>query len=666
MNDEERWSQAPAGYQNDHQVEDAIREAIRPDPVISVWEWADRYRILSTKIAAEAGPYRSERVPFLRGVMDALSPSSDATKIVFMKGAQCGATEAGGNWLGYIMHWQPAPAMVVWPTVDMAKKNSKLRIGELISASPELSRLVDSKSHRDSTNTVLLKEFPGGVLSMTGANSGVGLRSMPARFIFADEIDAYPGDVDGEGDPIALLQNRTTTFGRNAKMFLVSTPTVHGDSRIEREFEVTDQRRYFVPCPHCGGMQWLKFERLKWEWGAPDSVRYVCEHCDEAIDERFKAEMLPAGEWIATAEAKEAGAVGFHLSALYSPLGWFSWAQMAQEWESAQGDAKKLKAFKNTRLGETWHDDAEQVDWERIYERRERWEQGTLPSGVTILTAAVDVQASPARIELYVWGWGEGLESWLIEKRVFYGRASEAKAWVGVEEALNDTWKHASGAELAIDVLGVDTGDQTTDVYAWISKQDQQRVLALKGKAGYDINAPVATPTNIPFGQRRKAIRLRSVHGDVFKAEFYRFLGLSRPEDEEIAKNGFPPGYVHIPDFMDAEVCKQLVSEQRIREKTGRFKWVKKHIANEALDIRTYARAALWCMGVAAWRPDRWRRLREVRALDIPGSIEPAEIVQAEAEQAPPEVVTPPVVRQRQSSGWLSERTGGSSWLRRS
>lgn len=664
MMESPRWSQAEEAYDGDHLIEDALREGVRPDPVISVSEWADRYRILSTKIAAEAGPYRTGRVPFMRGVMDALSPTDPARKIVFMKGAQVGATEVGSNWIGYIIHWQPAPAMVVWPTVDMAKKNSKLRVGELIAASPELSAIVGGKTSKDASNTVLMKEFPGGVLSMTGANSGVGLRSMPARFIFADEVDAYPGDVDGEGDPIALLTNRTTTFGRNAKLFLVSTPTVHGDSRIEREFELTDQRRFFVPCPHCGGMQWLKFQGLRWTWGEPETVVYYCEHCEEPIEERHKAEMLPAGEWMATAEPKEAGAVGFHISALYSPLGWFSWAQMAQEWESAQGDVDKLKAFKNTRLGETWHEATEQVDWERLYERREHWKPGTLPAGVTIVTAAVDVQASPARLEAHVWGWGVGLESWMIEKRVFFGRADDMKTWAGVDEMLTETWTHESGAELAIEVLTVDTGDQTTDVYAWISKQDQQRVLAVKGKAGYDINAPVASPTNIPFGARRKAIRLRSVHGDVFKAEFYRFLGLSKPDETELAANGYPPGYVHIPDFMDSEWCKQAVGEQRIRKKTtGKFEWVKKHIANEALDCRVYARAGLWCMGVAAWKPERWAKLREIRALDSAGPA-PKKQIAGPASQ-PPVEPPPPPPPPRHPTGWLGGR-GGSSWLRRS
>ena len=245
-----RWSESDAAYEGAEEIEGILRSAVRPDPVITVSEWADRYRILSTRLAAEAGPYRTSRTSYLKEIMDALSPGHPARRVVFMKAAQVGATEAGNNWLGYIIHWAPAPVMAVWPTVDTAKKVSQQRIGPLIEDSPELAKLVAPAKQKDSGNTVLAKSFPGGILVMTGANSAVGLRSMPARYLFLDEVDAYSGDVDGEGDPISLAANRTTSFGRSAKTFLISTPLIHGSSRIEREYEMTDQRRFHVPCPH--------------------------------------------------------------------------------------------------------------------------------------------------------------------------------------------------------------------------------------------------------------------------------------------------------------------------------------------------------------------------------------------------------------------------------
>jgi phage terminase large subunit GpA-like protein len=211
-----RWSEPEVKYDGSAFIEDALRNSLRPDPILTVSEWADRFRFLSTKLAAEAGRYRTDRAPYLRGIMDALSPTHPARRVVFMKGAQVGATEAGSNWLGYIIHWSPAPVMAVWPTVEMAKKNSQQRVAPLIEDSPELAKLVAPAKQKDSGNTVLAKSFPGGILIMTGANSAVGLRSMPARYAFLDEVDAYEGDVDGEGDPVGLVKRRTNTFGRSA------------------------------------------------------------------------------------------------------------------------------------------------------------------------------------------------------------------------------------------------------------------------------------------------------------------------------------------------------------------------------------------------------------------------------------------------------------------
>jgi phage terminase large subunit GpA-like protein len=616
MNYQARWSTPDRDYAQAAAVETILRGAMRPDPVLSVSQWADRYRILSTRLAAEAGRYRTDRAPFLRDVMDALSPSHRARRVVFMKAAQVGATEAGNNWLGYIIHWSPAPVMAVWPTVDTAKKVSRQRVEPLIEDCPELAELIAPSKAKDSGNTILSKSFPGGILVMTGANSGVGLRSMPARYAFLDEIDAYPGDVDGEGDPIALVANRTTTFGRSAKMFLVSTPTVHGVSRIEREYEASDQRRYFVPCPHCGGMQWLKFERLRWDRGAPDTVAYICEHCEERIEERHKAMMLPEGQWQPTAAPVDPGCIGFHISGLYSPLGWLSWVDIAREWEAAQGNAAALKSFKNTRLGETWFEESEAVEWQKVYDRREDWKEGTAPRDVTIVTAGIDWQRD--RAELHVWGWGQGLESWALDRHIVYGKPDDPATRSKLDELIDTlTYRHPSGVDMRIEYTAVDTGDQTTSVYEWILTRDQSRTLAVKGKAGFDVNSPVTTPTYVAAGRRKKAIRLRSVMGDVFKAELYRWLAAARPTDEQIETEGFPPGWVHVPGFFDDEWCRQLVSERRVRLKSGRFEWKKEHERNEVLDARNYARAALWVHGVMAWRPERWQREREKRGLNI-------------------------------------------------
>jgi phage terminase large subunit GpA-like protein len=607
-----RWSAAEP-YQNWEDVEAALRRALRPDPELTVSQWADRYRRLTTKGAAEPGPYRTSRTPYLREIMDALSPSHPARRVVFMKAAQIGATEAGNNWLGYIIHWSPAPVMMVQPTVDMAKRASQQRIEPLIEDCPELRNLVPPARARDSGNTILMKQFPGGLLVMTGANSAVGLRSMPARYAFLDEIDAYPGDVDGEGDPVELVANRLQTFGRFGKMFMPSTPTIHGMSRVEREYEASDQRRFFLPCPHCGTFQWLKFERLRWEKGSPETAAYVCEHCEEQIEERHKTELLAAGEWRATATAKNPNTIGFHISGMYSPLGWLSWEDIARKWENAQGLDEKIKEFKNATLGETYVERGEAPDWQRLYDRREHWKPQTLPEGVTLLTAGVDWQRAPDRAEIHVWGWGKGLQSWAVDTQIVYGRPDDAATLRQIEARLDERYEHPSGVSLSIEKVGVDTGDQATTIYSWLLTQDHARILAFKGRQGYDPNTPVSTPTFVTVGKTSRKLPLQMVYVDVFKAETYRYLGLNRPTDEEISKLGWPSGYVHIPDFMDDGWIKQLVAERRIKTLKGKFEWRKTHERNEVLDCRVYARAALWTMGQMGWNDERWDKLREDR-----------------------------------------------------
>jgi phage terminase large subunit GpA-like protein len=235
---------------------------------------------------------------------------------------------------------------------------------------------------RDSGNTILAKEFRGGVLVMTGANSAVGLRSMPVRYLFLDEVDGYPLDVEGEGDAISLAEARTRTFARR-KIFIVSTPTISGASGIEREYEASDQRRYFVPCPHCSHRQWLRFEQLRWDKGQPDTAAYICESCDESIAEHHKTWMLEHGEWRAMISDGTGKTAGFHLSSLYSPVGWRGWRDIAAAWESSvnkeSGSAAAIKTFKNTELGETWVEEGEAPDWQRLVERREDYRIGTVP-----------------------------------------------------------------------------------------------------------------------------------------------------------------------------------------------------------------------------------------------------------------------------------------------
>ncbi|SET88386.1 phage terminase large subunit family protein [Oceanicella actignis] len=591
---------------------------LTPDPWLTVSEWADRHRWLSSRASAEPGRYRTERTPYMRAIMDALSPGHPAQRVVFQKAAQVGATEAGNNWIGFVIHHAPGPMLAVQPTVELAKRNSRQRIDPLIEESPALKERVRPARARDSGNTQLSKDFPGGVLVMTGANSAVGLRSMPARYVFLDEVDAYPASADEEGDPVSLAEARSLTFAHRRKVFLVSTPTIRGVSRIEREYEASDQRRFFVPCPHCGAMQWLRFERLRWEKGRPETAAYTCNACEEPIEEHHKPAMLSLGEWRPTAEPRDARTVGFHLSALYSPPGWKSWADIARDKETAAGSDEAERVFRNTVLGETWIETGDAPDWQRIAERREDWPAGTVPERGLFLTAGADVQKD--RIEVDVWAWGRGLESWLVDHVVIEGGPANPECWDALTELLGRSWRHVGGAELGLARLAIDTGYETAAVYGWARSVGFAQVAPVKGVEGFNRASPVSGPTYVDAtvsGKRlRRGARLWTVAVSTFKAETYRFLRLARPTVEELEEGAaFPPGTVHLPGWVDSEWLKQLVAEQlvTVRNRRGfaRLEWQKLRERNEALDARVYARAAAWIAGADRWGEATWADLEE-------------------------------------------------------
>lgn len=616
-----------AGFDGASALLRAWSRGIRPDPDLTVSEWADRHRWLSSRASAEPGRYRTARTPYMREIMDALSPASPVQRVVFMKAAQVGATEAGNCFIGFVMHHAPGPMLAVQPTVELAKRNSRQRIDPLIEESPELRERIKPARSRDAGNTMLSKEFAGGILIMTGANSAVGLRSTPARYLFLDEVDAYPASADEEGDPVSLAEARSLTFAHRRKALLISTPTIRGLSRIEREFEASDQRRYVVPCPLCGHRQWLRFERLRWDKGRPETAEYHCEGCEKPIAEHHKTAMLAAGEWRATASSSDPHTVGYHLSALYSPIGWLSWARIARAWEAAQGNDEAMRAFRNTILGETWFETGEAPDWQRLADRRETWTPGTVPAGGLFLTAGADVQKD--RIEIDVWAWGRGLESWLIDHIVIEGGPGDPECWQKLTNLLGRTWQHESGQHLTIARLAIDTGYETSAVYAWARQVGFAQVAPVKGLEGFNRASPVTGPTYVDAtigGKRlRRGARLWSVATATFKTETYRFLRQDRPTPEEItAGAAFPAGTVHLPNWADGEWLKQLTAEQLITVKSKRgfskLEWQKLRERNEALDCRVYARAAAWIAGADRWPEARWAELARSLAVETRAS----------------------------------------------
>jgi len=585
----------------------ALMDGLRPEQPLTVSEWADKHRRLSSKASAEPGPWRTSRTPYLREPMDCLSSTSAVQRVVMMFAAQTGKTEAGANWLGYVIDHAPGPMLMVQPTVDMAKRLSKQRLESLINDTPVLAAKIAPARSRDSGNTMFSKEFPGGMMILTGANSATGLRSTPCRYIFCDEIDAFPSDVDGEGDPVSLAEKRATTFARR-KILLTSTPTVKDFSRIEAEYERSDQRRFYVPCPCCNVMQWLKWPQLKWENNEASTAGYECEVCHERFAEIHKPAMLRRGEWRATAPSNGKTA-GFHLSGLYSPLGWLSWAEMVDDFLRAKTDAPMLKSFVNTRLAETWEEDfASKVSADGLLERCEHYESAMVPDGGLALTVGVDVQDN--RLAISVWAWGREEEGWLLDHQEIYGDPSRQELWKQLDEVVLREWPHAVGRPMRPDVVAIDSGGHfTAEVYQYARERGRQGVVAIKGQSQRG-KPPIGKGSKVDVNYQGRTLKRGAmvylVGGDTVKTTLFGRL----KHNEQGA------GFLHFHMGTTGEYFEQLTAEKQVlRYNRGGFptrEWVKKPSArNEALDCLVYAYAGLNLMYQRFDRRTIWDQLEK-------------------------------------------------------
>lgn len=597
-------------------------EVLRPPPELTISDWADQNRRLSSEASAEPGQWRTSRAEYQRGIMEAISDAG-VESVVIMSSSQVGKTEMLNNSVAYHIDQDPAPIMVVMPTERDAETWSKDRFSPMARDTPCLTGKIADPKSRDGNNKILHKRFPGGHLTIVGANAPSGLASRPIRLLMCDEVDRYPFSAGAEGDPVNLAKKRTVTFW-NRKIVLVSTPTNRGASRIEAAYEESDQRQYHVPCPECGEPQVLVWGQVKWDkttGGAhrPETAKYHCIQCNAAWTDETRWAAIGKGHW----QAREpfTGIAGFHLNEIYSP--WVRLEAMAKAFLSARaGGDDTMKTFINTSLGETWVESGEAPDWQRLLDRKEDWAAGTVPANALFLTAGADVQKD--RIEVDVWAWGRGLESWLIDHIVIEGGPGSEACWNGLTDLLGRTWQHANGSQMTIARLAIDTGYETPAVYGWARKVGFGQVAPVKGVEGFNRASPVSGPTFVDAtiaGKRlRRGARLWTVAVSTFKSETYRFLRLERPTPEELAAGtDYPPGTLHLPNWIDSEWLKQLVAEQlvTVRNKRGfaRLEWQKLRERNEALDCRVYARAAAWILGADRWSEKQWDELeRQVAA----------------------------------------------------
>lgn len=547
-----------------------IVKIVAPPEKLTVSEWADKYRQLSKEASSEPGQWDTNRAPYQREIMDAINDPL-IEKIVVMTSAQVGKTEILLNIIGYYVHYDPSPILVLQPTLEMAEAFSKDRLAPMIRDTRAITDKFGDVKARNSGNTLLHKIFPGGHITLAGANSPASLASRPVRAVLADEIDRYPVSAGTEGDPVNLADKRTTTFWNRKKVY-VSTPTNKGTSRIEMEYNESTMEEWNVPCPKCGSVQPYRWPKINF-----DDATMTCEYCQERSTEyEWKAN---EGIWVALFPDRNTR--GFHLNELASP--WRHWYEIIEDFKKAKKSTETFKVWVNTSLGESWEVQGDGADYEEIHKRRECYDC-EVPDDVLVLTAGVDTQDD--RFEIEVVGWGEGEESWGIQYKVIYGDLHKPEIWQELDEYLSTEFSYASGEKIRISCVCQDSGGHfTQEVYKFTKPREIKRIFSIKGKGGESVPFVGMVSRN-----NRERAALFTIGVDAGKETIISNLKLDLEG----------PGYCHFPQEYEKgyhiDYFKGLTSESmviRMVNNVPKAVWLKKSgVRNEPLDIRNYAYAA--------------------------------------------------------------------------
>lgn len=592
---------------------DGTEEALRPPAKITLSQWADKHFRLSAESSAEPGRWRT--LAYQRGVLDAITDPS-VERVTWMKSARVGATKCMNAAVAYFIAQDPCPILVVQPTVEDAAGYSKEEVAPMLRDVEVLRDIVTESTVKKSGQTILEKSYPGGVLGMVGANSGRGFRRVSRRVVILDEVDGYPASAGADGDPVKLAEKRSEYYW-NRKIIAASTPLVAGVSRIEEMFLAGDRRRYYVPCPLCGHMDFLRFRkrdsdvdesrghRMKWDDDQPATARFVCSGCGGDIDERHKRTMIERGEW--RAEAPFTGHASFHLWAAYSLSPNASWSQMVAAFLDAKHRPEMLRTFVNTDLGETWQEQGDAPAWELLYQRRETYKIGTVTEGAIALTCGVDVQKD--RLVWEVVGWDADKRSSSVDIGLIWGDTAGDAPWLLLDELLEREFPGESGLQYKIAMMAVDSGFNTNAVYNWCRRYPRNRVIAVKGvpDARMLIGQPSKVDITVAGKKMQRGFQMWPVGVGVAKTELYGWLGMAP------VGGVTPPGFCRFPQY-DEDFFKQLAAEQLItvinkRTRRAAHVWqVLPNRENHHLDCRVYARAAVALLGLdrlvaAAARP---------------------------------------------------------------
>ncbi|UUV18033.1 phage terminase large subunit family protein [Fusobacteria bacterium ZRK30] len=548
-------------------------ELLKPPINLSISEWADANRILSSEGSKEIGAWETKRTPYMIEIYERLE-SGEVREVILKMASQLAKSEFINNIFGKYAHLAPCPMLLVQPTDTMAIAYSKERIAPMIRDTYVLKTRIKDANSKNSGNTVTHKMFPGGYLAFIGSNSPSKLAARPIKIIFFDEVDRYPESSGREGDVISLGRKRLTTYGDESKCIITGTPTVKNKSAIEKEFANGSQAVWKLPCPHCGEYQVLDFKTLKWIDDDHETVEMVCNECGVLSHEKeWKRGNQSKGKWVHKFPEKKKK-LSYHLNALASP--WRTWESIVEEWIESQGDMEKIKTFKNTVLAETWEEqNIKTIDYMTLYKRRESY-KAEVPEGVLLLTAGVDIQHN--RIEVEVKGWGLGRESWGIIYQVFYGNPSKEEVWNELYEFLKSDFYFECGTPLKIFATCIDTGYNTQNVYDFVSDKEHERIFGIKGQGGI-------VPINNGFRRtKHNEINLYSIGVNALKDSTMSKL--------RIKKKG--KGYCHYPKNPTRNYTEKYFMSltAEVRDPSSN-KWIKIRDRNEALDLHNYNEAAL-------------------------------------------------------------------------
>lgn len=559
---------------------EAMRQ-LQPPENLTVSEWAEKYRMLDSKTSAMPGPWRNEKTPYLKEIMDEFI-NYETEEIIFCKPSQVGGTEAMQNMLGYVIQQDPSPTLIVYPTDTLAESISKNRLEPMIRASKPLRKL-----YNENESSKLELQFDGMYLSLNGANSPSALASKAIKYLFLDEVDKYPGASKKEADPIRLARERTKTFTNQRKIYMTSTPTLQ-TGHIWQALQGADiEKHYFVPCPHCGEYIELKFSNLRFPSGddldnseRADMAVYVCQECGCKITDQDRDNMIRYGEWREVRRnTKASKKVAFWINTLYSPFVRFS--EIVKEFLDSKDNPDLLQNFVNSWLAEPWEDTKLKTDADMVMERQTDLPQLVVPSWARYLTAGVDVQETCLYWTIRAWG------PYITSQNIAHG---QALSFQDIESTMNTPYLTESGEQVIVSLCLIDSGYDADSTYDFCATNSEW-AMPVKG-ASNPMMSHFKTSKINKVDSKAYGMNLVLVDGDKYKD-----MIASRMRKD----NG--KGAWMVYEGCDREYAEQVTSEHKVNEKSGsrivqRWRPKHSHIDNHYLDCEVYSLAAADILGV--------------------------------------------------------------------